>query len=267
MTSNQQQVQCMICGGASNLHFNAQVLNKHDVNYYHCEDCLFLQTEKPFWLDEAYSESMNLSDTGIMVRNINLSQITTLIVYFFYDKKKSFLDFAGGYGALTRMLRDIGFDFYWMDKFSNNLLARGFEHNSINQYELVTAFEAFEHFEYPLKEIERILELTDSILFSTDLTSEVIPKPTEWWYYGLDHGQHIAFFNKKTLEYIAKKYQLNLYTNNSSVHLLTRKEINKYFFWFVMKLNRLGIFYFIRFFLSSKTGTDMSEIISKLNTK
>ena len=32
MKSDQQQVQCMICGGASNLHFKAQVLKKYDVN-------------------------------------------------------------------------------------------------------------------------------------------------------------------------------------------------------------------------------------------
>ena len=267
MSSNKMSIECRVCGGASAFHFSAMILNKYDINYYHCDNCFFLQTEKPFWLNEAYSESINISDTGIMLRNINLSRITTLIIFFFYNKNKIFLDFAGGYGILTRILRDIGFDFYWMDKFSENIVARGFEHKSTKHYELVTAFEALEHFEFPILEIERILELTDTILISTDLTSDEIKKSSDWWYYGLEHGQHISFFNKKTLKSIAEKYHMYLYTNNSSVHLLTRKKINKYLFWLILKLNRLRLSFFISFLLSPRTGSDMNEIIKRLGTK
>jgi hypothetical protein len=92
------------------------ILNKYDIKYYHCVNCGFLQTEESYWLNEAYDESINISDTGIMSRNIHLSKITTLILYFFFDKNNKFLDFAGGYGIFTRLMRDIGFDFYWSDK-------------------------------------------------------------------------------------------------------------------------------------------------------
>jgi len=258
---------CKICNQDNNSIFTAKILNKYDVDYYHCSQCYFLQTEEPYWLEESYKESINLSDTGIMLRNISLSHITTIIVFFFYNRKKKFLDYAGGYGILTRMLRDVGLDFYWKDKFSKNLLARGFEYSSNNSFELVTSFEAFEHFENPLEEIESMLTKSDTILFSTNLINDDLPNPSEWWYFGLEHGQHISFFSKKTLEYVAKKYNLNLYTNNSSIHLLTAKNINRYFFWFVLKLNRLGIFYLLRLFHSSKTGNDMGEIINKINIK
>ena len=121
---------CKICNKKSNYIFNAKILNKYNIEYYHCPNCGFLQTEEPFWLEEAYKESINISDTGIMVRNLYLSKITTLIIYFLFDKNKKFLDYAGGYGIFVRLMRDIGFDFYWYDKYSENLLARGFEYKN-----------------------------------------------------------------------------------------------------------------------------------------
>ena len=84
----------------------------------------------------------------------------------------------GGYGIFTRLMRDIGFDFYWYDPHSINLLARGFETRSKNyKYELVTAFEVFEHFAELIKEIESMLQFSDNILFSTELLPSLIPKP------------------------------------------------------------------------------------------
>jgi hypothetical protein len=267
MNINPKQMECKICGNESTLSFEAKILNQYQIKYFHCKNCYFLQTEKPYWLKEAYSESINISDTGIMVRNQNMSQITTLIIFFLFDRQKSFLDFAGGYGILTRVMRDIGFDFYWTDKYSSNLVSRGFELSSNKKYEMATAFEAFEHFEYPLVELENILKVTDSLLFSTDLSSNEIQAPAQWWYYGLEHGQHISFYNIKSLEYLAQKYKLNLYSNKTSIHLLTRKKISKLLFWFILKINRFGLYYLISSFLSSKTGDDMNQIVKKLKSK
>jgi hypothetical protein len=52
------------------------------------------------------------------------------------------VDCAGGYGILTRLLRDIGVDALWSDPFCQNLMALGFEHSN-EPAELVTAFEEF----------------------------------------------------------------------------------------------------------------------------
>jgi hypothetical protein len=45
-------------------------------------------------------------------------------------------------------MRDIGFDYFWQDKYTENLFAQGFENTKIKngQIELLTCFEAFEHF-------------------------------------------------------------------------------------------------------------------------
>lgn len=47
---------CKICGSETSQKFKAKILVKYDINYYHCENCGFLQTEEPFWLEEAYKE-------------------------------------------------------------------------------------------------------------------------------------------------------------------------------------------------------------------
>jgi len=103
---------CIICRKESQQFFKAKILDKYEIKYYYCLECGFINTEKPYWLDEAYKNPINKTDTGILSRNINLSRITSLIIYFNYDKKGVFLDYAGGHGTFTRLMRDIGFDFF-----------------------------------------------------------------------------------------------------------------------------------------------------------
>ena len=120
----------------------------------------------------------------------------------------------GGYGLLTRLMRDMGFDFYWLDPFAENFLARGFEYgDSQRKPNVVTAFEVFEHLFDPLQEIEKIVKLSPNILFSTELLPIPTPKPLQWWYYGLEHGQHVSFYRKETLTRIAAKFGLRFYSS------------------------------------------------------
>ena len=109
---------CKICNSEVKEKFKHKILNKYDVSFFYCEHCYFLFTEEPYWLAESYSNPINLSDSGILDRNIYLSKVVSSLIIFLFDKKKVFLDFAGGYGIFTRLMRDIGFDFYWTDKYT-----------------------------------------------------------------------------------------------------------------------------------------------------
>lgn len=216
-------MKCKICKNDSNLLFSAVIIKKYKIDYFHCGHCGFLQTEDPYWLEEAYRDSINISDTGLLSRNINLSKITAVLIGLYFNKIGSFLDFGGGYGVFVRLMRDIGIDFFWQDKYTVNLFARGFEYKETGRYEIVTSFETFEHFTDPIEETGNMLKYSDSIIFTTNILPDKIPKPGEWWYYGLDHGQHISFYSRRTLEFIADKFKLHLYTNNRTVHMLTKK--------------------------------------------
>jgi hypothetical protein len=219
-------IKCRVCNNDSTFQFKTKVMTKYDVSYYLCDTCEFMQVEEPYWLDEAYASPINLSDTGIISRNLAYSVIVAVILYNFFDIKTKYLDFAGGYGIFTRLMRDIGFDFLWQDIYTKNLVARGFEYTKdMGRMEALTAFETFEHFVTPIPEMENMLKTSDSIIFSTMMRPELVPNPDEWWYYGREHGQHTALYRIKTLETIAEKFGMKLYTNEGDLHLLTKKKL------------------------------------------
>jgi hypothetical protein len=246
---------CKLCQSEMDEIYQAKMLGKYDVLYFHCPDCEFIQTEKEFWLEEAYHESINISDTGYLRRNLVLTKVVTSILMLFFPSNVKCLDYAGGYGVFVRMMRDIGYDFFWQDKYTQNIFSRGFEQSHQEQFGVVTTFESFEHFDKPLNEIENMLKLSDSILFSTILYGNQIPQP-DWPYFGLEHGQHIAFYNLKSLTQLAKKYQLYFYSDRKSVHLFTKKKINPILFYLVVKVARLGLGDFLFLFKRSKTLAD-----------
>ena len=245
----------------------ATILNRYTVAYFWCRNCGFLQTEEPYWLEEAYQESINKSDTGILSRNLYLSKFVSVVLYFYFDRGGKFLDFAGGYGILTRLMRDIGFDFYWSDPYTNNLFAKGFEYTEdLSNIELITSFESFEHFVDPIEEIENMLKISKNIFFTTQLLPNPIPKLNKWWYYGLEHGQHISFYSLKTLNFIAGQYSLNLCSYGVN-HLFTKQKMGQNIFRILSKANRFGLSTFVKKRMRSKTFDDMNIVISKLNAE
>jgi hypothetical protein len=255
-------MKCRVCNSESNEVFSAKVLNKYNVKYYHCPSCGFLQTEEPYWLNEAYKSAIGIADTGIQKRNQLFAKRSSAIITSLFDTNKKFLDYAGGYGIFVRMMRDKGFDFYWDDPYADNLFAKGFEHNEQNKYELITAFECFEHFTNPLEQIEKILKISENVIFSTRTFSGDPPKPDKWWYYSLESGQHISFYSITTLKYLAEKFKLHLNSDNKAFHMLSKKKINNFWFNIVLKLSDVGLSKISNWKLKSKTETD-HELLTK----
>jgi hypothetical protein len=252
---------CPICGAESKECFQCTIMRRHKVKYYQCIQCRFLQTEHPFWLEEAYANSMNKEDTGILERNILMSELSTIILYSSFDRNGLFLDYAGGYGIFTRLMRDVGFNYYWTDRYTKNIIAGGFEYESSQKssIELITAFEVFEHFVNPIEELDALLKLSRNILFSTKLLPLPAPPISTWWYYGIEHGQHVSFYSIETCRAIAKRYGLNFYSFGPC-HLLTEKVINERMVNILIKKKSWGILQYIRSRMISKTITDSDSV-------
>ena len=219
---------CPVCKNLMNFIFNANVLKKYKVDYFECNECGLLQTESPHWLDEAYDNAIAIADTGLVMRNISLASKLSVLINDLLNPRASYLDIAGGYGMLTRMMRDYGFDYYWSDKYCQNLLARGFE-ASIEQhsYSSLTAFEVLEHVHDPLAFIsEQINQYNCStFIFTTELYSGSQAPPIDWWYYTFSTGQHISFYKRETLEKIGALLNLNFYSING-IHILSDRKFN-----------------------------------------
>ncbi|WP_432748538.1 class I SAM-dependent methyltransferase [Pectinatus frisingensis] len=217
---------CKICGRVTNDLEKAVILNKYSINYYKCQYCGFIQTERPYWLDEAYSKAITKSDIGLLSRNVYFSSVVSAILKICFPKMDRYIDYGGGYGVFVRLMRDAGFNFFWYDKYCDNLFADAFNANIEKKYDLLTAFEVFEHLENPTLELTKMLKMAPNIIFSTETLPNDEIKPNEWWYFCLDHGQHIAFYDKKTLNFLAEKHQ-KYYTALGNIHIFTEKPINK----------------------------------------
>ncbi|SDD39949.1 class I SAM-dependent methyltransferase [Pedobacter soli] len=216
-----------ITGGPTEYFFKQRILNKYDIDYYQCLETGFVQTEEPYWLDEAYSSAITKLDVGLVMRNEGLRNSASRIITKYFNADARFLDYAGGYGLFTRMMRDKGFDFYHTDRYCENIFAEYFDLENVNaapDFELVTAFEIFEHLVNPVQDIERILTYSNNLLFTT----EIIPQQfKDWWYISPETGQHIAFYTIASLQYLADKFGYNFYTDEQSTHLFTKTTLKK----------------------------------------
>lgn len=223
-------MKCKICNSPSERTYETIFLNKFPVSYFKCRSCNFIQTEEPYWLQEAYSSAITSLDIGLVRRNmINYPTVKTLINLCLNDKGK-FVDYGGGYGMFTRIMRDEGFDYYRQDIYCENLFAKNFDitdlPNNFARFDLLTAFEVFEHLVDPNSELDKMLELSNTIFFSTSLHNESTDL-TNWWYLIPETGQHIALYSKKTFEYMAKTRNLYYYTFGD-FHLFTKEKLPRF---------------------------------------
>jgi hypothetical protein len=177
-----------------------------------------------------------------------------------------FVDYAGGYCIFTRLMRDLGFDYYWCDLYAKNIFAQGFAYiPERTQVHLITAFECFEHFVDPCAEIEAMLAMSPHILFTTDFLPSPLPAPDAWWYYACNQGQHVSFYRPKTCEYLAQRYNLFFYTH-WGMHFLTRERINPLRFRLLVEWANRGLFSFVKRSMKSRTVEDRNVCLHEKNT-
>lgn len=235
--NKKEKYKCRCCFNMAEFYFQKKIFDQI-VNYYDCSNCGYVQTEYPYWLEKAYERPINISDTGILSRNILNEKIVLIILLVTGGLKKKVLDCAGGYGILVRLLKDKNIDILWSDKYCSNIFCFGAEFKNEDNFHLVTSFESFEHFINPTFELNNFFKLGSNLLISTE-TFQNIYSNSEWWYFGLEHGQHIGFARYKTMNYLANKYNKKYYSYGSSYHLFTDKKISGVWLKLLIKLRYL----------------------------
>lgn len=209
--------------------FTTSVLCRYTAAFDLCPDCEFLQARDPVWLAEAYSSPISRLDTGLVGRNLAVASRLANVLEFGLQEQGAghYLDYGGGYGLLTRLMRDRGFDFHWADRYAENLFAKGFEYQpAIGPCRAVTAIEVLEHSTKPVELVSEAMRTGDSnvLLASTELFDAPPPDPGAWWYYAFETGQHISFFTKNTLAALARRLGLKV-AGLDGFHVFYRGEL------------------------------------------
>lgn len=224
-------VPCPLCQGDAEHLFEQTVLGRHAARYQYCRACDYVFVANVHWLDEAYSDAIVESDTDIAARNIFSALKLSSLLYFALGERGSgrYVDIAGGYGLLTRLMRDLGFDFYWSDSYAKNALARGFEYQeSCGRCTAITAIEVLEHTLDPLEFVRANMERCqcDTMIFTTEVFPDGCPPPPEKWsYYAFETGQHISFFSARGLAGLGRRLGLQ-YRRLGRFHIFTRRRLS-----------------------------------------
>jgi hypothetical protein len=195
---------CRLCGADAALHFVRRHCDGEQVAYYLCEGCGSLQTQAPHWLDEAYAKSDAPDlDTFAGERALrNRAFVALLFRLCGLDPRTDRLvDWGGGTGLLVRLLRDGGIDAYHYDRYERNHYASGFGFDPRMRHRFATAFEVWEHYPHPARELDEIFGLApDFLLVSTSLFDGQGP---DWEYLGPAKSQHVFFYSDRAMRRIA----------------------------------------------------------------
>ena len=130
------------------------------------------------------------------------------------------LDYGGGNGLLCKTLKEFGWDSEFYDPFPQKNELK----NNLKKYNLITAFEVFEHVPNPNKLMRNITQLIadDGIFIFSTLISDgnlALNKRINWWYCSPRNG-HVSLFSRVSLVHLAKKYSFNFASFNDGLHVM-----------------------------------------------
>ena len=135
------------------------------------------------------------------------------------------LDYGGGNGGLSKRLSQSGWNSHSFDPFPKKGQAAV---GDLGKFNLITAFEVFEHVPDPkalIRNLSGLMEDDAVILFSTLLTDGHVEagKKLSWWYASPRNG-HISLFSKKSLQTLQTSHanDLHLVSFNEGFHGLFR---------------------------------------------
>jgi hypothetical protein len=220
-------MRCRLCHGPVERQFDLVVMGRHEVGYGRCGECGSLQTDEPYWLDEAYAASLTVSDVGAVRRCLTCRAAVWIILRLLRVERARLLDFGGGSGLLCRLLRDIGIDAWTFDSYGSSEYARLFSLDAgvvdPGSFEVVTAFEIFEHLPCPDKDLAGLFRLSPQLLIvSTEPFRADYDK--NWWYLTPHTGQHVFFYSQRALQLIADSFGYSL-QSIGGWHIFTRSPV------------------------------------------
>lgn len=132
------------------------------------------------------------------------------------------LDYGGGYGLLSDLLGDAGWNSTSFDPFVND----DTDFAALGKFDLITAFEVFEHVPDPQALMRNLSDLiTDDgmLLFSTMLSDgEIAPRKRLTWWYASPRNGHISLYASSSLKRLTGDFGFKLHSYSLNFHACWR---------------------------------------------
>ncbi len=240
-------MKCIICGSESSFFFKKEfegIFKKFIsvTEYFKCKKCGFTFSPTIFGLNEEEFSKLNIafhkySEDPLVELNINqppyIEQASLLNIL---DKNKlidlnNSLDFAGGYGTLSKILRKYysTFSLFIYDPYMQDLNDKSNRYvakDKLGQYSTVFNSAIFEHVtcRETLEEINSCVT-EDEVLIIHTVICENIPNDSNWFYI---NPVHCAFHTNKSMEILMKQwdYKWSIYCPSAKSWILFKSKYN-----------------------------------------
>lgn len=199
-------------------------LSGQSVYYHMCQNCGHVFSPEFWnWSTRDFSERIyndeyiHVDPDYLETRPLGNVQ---LLQNLFGSQKPSIrhLDYGGGNGQLSNHLRQQGWDSTSYDPFPDN----PFDPEHLGKFNLITAFEVFEHVPQPqqlLNNIDQLMSDECVVLFSTLISDKSLKMNSriDWWYCSPRNG-HISLFTRKSLALLGAQRKLKFGSLNDVLH-------------------------------------------------
>jgi hypothetical protein len=216
-------VKCSICEGTAEIKLHVDIHNRQKQPLFQCLSCSFRFFHKPDWLPHSFSSELNQLDLGSVSRCLFVADFVTAV--FSSDCETTrVLDWGGGDGLLTRLLRERGIDCVWHDPFVQPRFVGDAIYRDNCQIDVAVASEVFLHMVDPLQALRSLLAISNIVV----LTAVVPPKQIEpdWWYLMPETGQHVSFYPFSTLRELAHQTDTYFTSDHRFFHVFSRQTLS-----------------------------------------
>jgi SAM-dependent methyltransferase len=198
-----------------------------DVEYVLCSACRFcFAPELHKWSVEDFEEKIYNADYKKVDPDylaLRPRSNATMLDGLFHGCRISHLDYGGGSGLLSRSLQTKG----WKSRSYDPFVDRGARVADLGRFDLVTAFEVFEHvpdIAALFADLQLLLKPDGVLIFSTLLSDgKIAPgQPLDWWYAAPRNG-HISLFSAESMWICMQKHGLNLSSASPNLHVAYRE--------------------------------------------
>ena len=245
LQQNSTALECPVCEHTARLRgrvdFNKSCADRNSpifsasgllVDYFQCDTCNFMFAPQMYKWDDAEFLTHVYNDDYVHADPDYVDHRPTTNAEFIHQKLGSqksqirHLDYGGGNGQLSKILQDNGWDSKTFDPFPKG--ERTIE--NLGTFNLITAFEVFEHVPNPNELMQNLVSLMDQeclVIFSTAISDGAIKsgERLNWWYASPRNG-HISLYSALSLSVLATKSGLEFVSWSPNVHAMWNKVPN-----------------------------------------